>query len=173
MQTAHAGGFEAFEAAKWGSLLESLPNACYAQALHLGTTVCEEAKHLALRCGRLLSFQFADPCLDREAVRAAVAGASAATAGGARSADLVIISDLLCVQEGDQLERLVKWTLRLLPVGGHCALLHWAEGSPFNDASEDGVQLFIERTQPRLQPILRRRTPDFRLDILERIDCAA
>lgn len=171
MHTAHAGGVEAFEAAKWGSLLESLPNACYAQALHLGTTVCEEAKHLAQRCGRLLSFQFADPCLDREVVRAAVAGSPAAA--GARSADLVIISDLLCAQEAEQLDRLVKWTVRLLPVGGHCALLHWAEGSPFNAASEEGVQAFIARSQPRLQPLLRRRTPDFRLDILERIDCAA
>lgn len=170
MQTAQAGGFEAFEAAKWGSLLESLPNACYAQALHLGTTVCEEAKQLAQRCGRLLSFQFADPCLDREVVRAAVANSPAA---GARSADLVIISDLLCARDAEQLERLVKWTVRLLPVGGHCALLHWAEGSPFNTVSEEGVKAFIERAQPRLQPLLRRRTPDFRLDILERIDCAA
>jgi len=168
---AATGLMDAFEDAKWRSLLESLPNNFYKQAVLFGSLICDEAMRLADRCGRFLSFQLgghAGP-LDGPALKAALSGAATGAGVSSRSTDLVIISDLLCTESDRELERLAALTARALPTGGHCALLHWADGSLCGASGEAGAERFVRIANSRLQPLLRRRTPDFRLDILERV----
>lgn len=161
----------ALEDAKWDSLLESLPNAFYSQALHIGAFICTEAMRLADRCQRLLTFQlsvgFQD--LDRNALKAAVCGVASGAGVSSRSTDLLIISDLLPADQPEVLERLTALAARALPSGGHCALLHWTDDSPCGTSGEAGAEAFVRLAQSRLLPLRRRRTPDFRLDILERV----
>ncbi len=159
---------DAMENAKWGALVESLPQAFYERAVLLGTLLRQEAARVAEHCGRLLTLHFgtAGPKLDRLSVQEAIAGLS--PGARARSTDLLIIADVLgCSNEGD-IGRLAALTARALPRGGHCALLHWTDGSLCGDSGEAGAEDFVRLAQPRLQPLLRRRTPEFRLDILER-----
>lgn len=169
--TAPATFLGAFEDAKWGSLIESLPNSFYQQAVLFGSLICEEAMRIASRCGRLLSFQLSDQAgsLDTAALKAALAGAAAGGPVVSRATDLVIISDLLSTESDRELERAAALAARALPSGGHCALLHWADGSLCGASGEAGAERFVRIAQNRFQPLLRRRTPDFRLDILERI----
>lgn len=165
------GFVAAFEDAKWGSLLESLPNGFYEQVVLFGSLICDEAMRIADRCGRLLSFQLSGSFghIDAAALKAAVSGAAAGAGVVSRSTDLLIISDLLCTESDRELERVAALTARALPSGGHCALLHRADGSLCGASGEAGAERFVRIASNRLQPLLRRRTPDFRLDILERI----
>lgn len=159
---------EAMENAKWGALLDSLPQAFYERVLLLGTMLRQEAARVSDHCGRLLTLHFgtSDAKLDRVSVDDAIASLS--PGARARSADLLIIADVLGCSSEKDIGRLAALTARALPRGGHCALLHWSDGSLCGDSGEAGAEEFVRLAQPRLQPLLRRRTPEFRLDILER-----
>lgn len=160
---------EALADAKWHALIESLPQAFYERALLLGTLLRQGATRVSEHCGRLLTLHFGTigPKLDRVSVEEAITSLN--PGARARSADLLIIADVLgCSSEAD-IARLATLTARALPRGGHCALLHWADGSQCGDSGEAGAEEFVRLVQPRLQPLLRRRTPDYRLDILERV----
>lgn len=155
--------------AKWGALIESLPQAFYERALLLGTLLRQEAARITEHCGRLMTLHFGttSPKLDRISVQEAIASLS--PGARARSADLLIIADVLGCGHHGEIADLAMLTARALPRGGHCALLHWADGSQCGDSGEAGAEEFVRLAQPRLQPLLRRRTPEFRLDILERV----
>lgn len=156
---------EALENAKWGALIESLPQAFYGRALLLGARLRQEVTKISEHCGRLLTLQFGTQ-VDRRSVQEAIASLS--PDGGARSTDLLIIADMLGCGAPSEIGRLAALTARALPRGGHCALLHWTDGALCGVSGEAGAEEFVRLAQPRLQPLLRRRTPEFRLDILER-----
>lgn len=156
---------DALENAKWGALVESLPQAFYDRALLLGARLRQEVTKISEHCGRLLTLQFGTR-VDRKSVQEAILSLS--PDGGARSTDLLIIADMLGCGGADDIGRLAALTARALPRGGHCALLHWTDGSLCGASGEAGAEEFVRLAQPRLQPLLRRRTPEFRLDILER-----
>lgn len=158
-----SGLMAAFLQAKWGALLEALPNAFYAHAVLLGAAISQEAQRLAERCGDLMTLSVK---ADAVAVAAALATASGPQA---RAADLVIVSDLLRLGEETRLQQFAALAARALPPGGHLALLHWTDDSPFGGSGEAATHAFVSFAQPRLQPIWRKRTPDFRVDILERV----
>jgi SAM-dependent methyltransferase len=162
---------ETFETSKIQAAIEALPNAAYVNALEIGCGSGALTRKLALRCGALLA---------ADSSAAAVADARARTADLKQVRvrqltvpaelpegrfDLIVISGLLTRFDAATLQRVAGFVLESLAPEGHCLLVNWlAPGA----RSEIAADQFISRTSAALQPIMRRRPPHFRIDVLER-----
>jgi hypothetical protein len=127
------------------AIAEALPDAKYDRALAMGATHGVGRK-LSRRCAFL------------EVVRGAWRG----RAGD--ELDLVIVCDSLVGMDDLDRHTLLEQLMATLRSGGHLVLAHWLDEA----GADDAAAAFITLAEERLLPVSRRRTPHYRVDVLER-----
>jgi hypothetical protein len=127
------------------AIAEALPDPHYARAVGLGATHGLPRK-LNGRCGGM------------ELVLGAWSGAPA------HSLDLIVASDTLLRLSPPERERFLAHAVSALNPGGHLVLAHWLD----DDATDELVAEFMLLAETRLLPVSRRKTPYYRIDVLER-----
>jgi SAM-dependent methyltransferase len=128
------------------AVLQALPDTNYARAVQFGAHQSELTAKLAARCGQFVLQDGAGTGLD---------GAPC---------DLVILADVLGVWDDARLARVCAEMLDALAPGGHCVLMNWLHDG-IGDAAAERL---IAAAGEALLPILRRRMPLYRIDVLER-----
>jgi hypothetical protein len=123
------------------AIAEALPDQSYDFALAIGSTL-GLARKLSGRCVRLELTLGRDPT----------------------GVNLIIASD--CVAGLDQASRmaLLEEAVGALKPGGHLVLAHWLD----EEGADEDAAAFIALAEDRLLPVSRRRTPHYRIDVLER-----
>jgi hypothetical protein len=179
-------GFEpAFEAAisalaaheedRTHAALHALPDARYRDVIEFARRPSELTRKLAARASRLVSSVAAAPV--RPGPRADISDLdnvqsrdfTAPLALPARRYNLVVFTDILAALADADVDRLTSYTLATLAPGGHCLLVHWLAESDARLTGDAAAERLIGRTRDTLQPILRRRMPLYRVDVLERV----
>jgi hypothetical protein len=153
------------EEARIQSILDALPDPRYADALEIGAPSWLTRK-LALRCARLT---LAPTARAGEAARL-LSDAPNVQIDGAwigRSFNLIVVSDALTALASSERRMLAEQVAAALAPEGQIVLAHWLSerGRVSGDAA---AAAFIAAVGDSLLPILRRRTPHFRVDVLER-----
>jgi hypothetical protein len=155
------------------SALDALPDQSYREAIEFAPAITAFTRKLATRCARLISSTSAAPVdpLDRLAAAGDLPAHDfwSPRALPARRFDLIVFSDVLSVLGEHELDRVSAYALATLAPRGHCVMVHWlnAPGARLGgDAAAEGL---ITRAGEALQPLLRRRMPHFRVDVLERV----
>jgi len=142
------------------SALDALPEPHFREAIEFSAGVTAFTRKLAMRCERLVS------------------AASAKTLGSdfwspralpARRFDLIVFSDVLTAMDENELDRVTAYTLATLAPRRHCLLVHWLHSDNGLLTGDAAAERFIARAGDAMQPLLRRRMPHFRVDLLERV----
>ncbi len=172
---------ELHQASRILATLEALPEAHYASALEVGPTPAGLTRRLAARCARLTVADDASrPVLEmrRRATtlpHVAVRRMSEPYDLPRGPFDLLVIADHLNPLDERAITRLALRAVEVLAEGGHCVLAHWLkDGRGLKEGrgrliGDLKAGIFVGAAGEALQPVLRRRTPHYRLDVLERV----
>jgi len=161
-----------YEEDRLQSALDALPDATYREAIEFSPSVTLFTRKLAQRCTRLISSATGAPI---DATTLAVgaydplAAALIPSALPARPFNLIVFSDLLCELNDEELARVTSYALATLAPNGHCLLVHWLNGAGAKLDGDTAAERLINRAGDAMQPLLRRRMPHFRVDVLERV----
>jgi SAM-dependent methyltransferase len=158
-----------YERKKYEQTLAALPGRI-GSAFEVGCSIGVLTCQLALRCHSLLAVDVAEAalaearrrCADRANVT--IARMQIPQEWPARHFDLVLFSEVLYYFATDDLERTAMRARASITPGGHALLVHYILPTDYpasGDAATDG---FIARSG--LTPILQRREPQYRLDLL-------
>ena len=128
--------------------LHALPDAAYACGIEFSPRASALTEKLAARCTTLGQSD----------------GAAADLTSEWRY-DLMVFTDLLHRCDDTRAERLCAHALETLASGGHLVLVHWIN----NGAGDAAAERMITLAGDALAPITRRRTPLYRVDVLERV----
>lgn len=127
------------------AIADALPDAEYVRALGVGATQGLHHK-LAARCARLDTAinPFVEP--------------------SAAEFDLVVACDVLARLDAPRRDAFLTRAIAALAPGGHLVLAHWLDEADADKIAAD----FIAMAEPHLLPVSRRKTPHYRIDVLER-----
>lgn len=123
------------------AIADALPDQSYQFALAIGSTL-GLARKLARRCTRIELTLGSDPA----------------------GVDLIIASDCVAGLNEASRRALLEEAVSALKPGGHLVLAHWLD----EDGADDDAAAFVALAEDRLLPVSRRRTPHYRIDVLER-----
>jgi hypothetical protein len=156
------------------SALDALPEAEYADAIEFSHSVTPLTAKLASRTGRLVSSVGASRDIaELKTVTAAdniqSRPFSAPFALPGRKFNLIVFTDVLSVLADPEVDRLSEYALATLAPGGHVLLVHWLNDAGARISGDAAAERMISRAAPTFEPILRRRMPHYRLDVLERV----
>ena len=166
---------QAHEADRTHAAMHALPDARYRDAIEFASRASDLTRKLAARASRLVSSVAA--ARERPGPRADLSDLAnvqardftALRALPGRGYNLAVFTDLLGVVADADVDRLTAYMLATLAPGGHCLLVHWLAQSDVRLTGDAAAERVIARTRDGLQPILRRRMPLYRVDVLERI----
>ena len=127
------------------AISDALPDPQYVRALGLGATHGLQRK-LAARCARLDTA--INPFLEPSA----------------NGFDLVVACDVLTRLDAPKRDAFLARAIAALGSGGHLVLAHWLDEGDADKVAAD----FIALAEPHLLPVSRRKTPHYRIDVLER-----
>jgi len=123
------------------AIADALPDQSYEFALAIGSTL-GLARKVGGRCVRLELTLGPDPA----------------------GVDLIIASDCVAGLNEASKMALLEEAVGALKPGGHLVLAHWLD----DDGADEDAAAFIALAEDRLLPVSRRRTPHYRVDVLER-----
>lgn len=161
-----------YEQQKYEATLSALGTKRFQMALEVGCSIGVLTSRLARRCDTLVGLDFAPSAV-------ASARARCGLYPGVRIEqmqvprqwpqglfDLVLFSEVLYFLDKSDLTEICAQTLRSLLPGGQVLLVNYT-GTTDDPCSGDGAAtFFMNATAPALQPILQRREPNYRLDLL-------
>jgi hypothetical protein len=127
------------------AISDALPDPEYARALGLGATHGLRRK-LAARCARL--DMAINPFLESPA----------------GEYDLIVACDVLTRLDAPKRDAFLSRAMSALKSGGHLVLAHWLDEDEADKIAAD----FIALAETHLPPVSRRKTPHYRVDVLER-----
>lgn len=172
-------GFERwdYERDKYAATLAALPRERYGSALEVGCSIGVLTLALSARCDRLLSLDAAEAPL--AAARARLDGRPGVTLRRARvpeewpaeaadGFDLIVLSEVLYYFSRDDLADVAARAVASLRPGGDAVLVHWLPEAPYPLGGDEAVEGFLDAAGAALRPVLARREPLYRLDVLRR-----
>ncbi len=167
-------GDSAYEDAKYGLTLASLPCRRFRSALEVGCSIGVLSRKLAMRCDSLLA-------LDVSPVAIGLARRAAGNAPGLKFLlgevpedwpvgcyDLIVLSEVLYYLTAAEIATLARLVARDLDPGGHCVLVNWLGDTATPISGTEAAQRF-ERAFgrcARLGASRRFANAAFRLDLL-------
>lgn len=146
------------EDARIHAIVDALPDPRYADALGVGVNGGLRLK-LAERCARLGVVRLNEQSGKTTPPALLPAG----------QFNLIVLVDVLSFADEAVLDRLAAQTAEALAPEGHVVLAHWLRDKGARMAGDVAASRFVSRAGDNVQPILRRRTPHYRLDVLERV----
>ncbi|WP_395666076.1 class I SAM-dependent DNA methyltransferase [Methylocella sp.] len=163
----------AYEREKYAATLDALPRAAYPRALEIGCSIGVFTRGLAPRCGRLLALDCAEGALT--SARRRCAGLSNVSfvhmtvpdqwPDGAF--DLVTLSEVVYYFDRAGVARLAARVRDALAPQGQILLVHWLGETDYPLGADEAVTAFLEASRDFAAPLLRRRQPEYRLDLLQ------
>ena len=163
-----------YEALKYQTTIDSLPQDRYSNALEIGGSIGVLTALLAPRCDSLLSIDVSETaqqkaiarCRDLPKVRFKIA--SVPQDYPDEMFDLILLSEVGYYLSWDDLKKTQQLTLEHLQVGGHLLLVHWTLYAKDYPLTGDEVHdSFLQLEQIKHLEGLRKER--YRLDLFERI----
>ena len=141
-------------------------------ALEVGCSIGVLTSRLTAHCDKVLGLDFAPTAV-------AAARARCAPFPGVRieqmqvpqqwpegQFDLILFSEVLYFLDESDLMEICAHTTRSIVPGGRVLLVNYTGVTDDPGSGESAAAFFIRETAPTLQPILQRRDPQYRLDLL-------
>lgn len=163
-----------YEAQKYQTTINSLPQDRYSNALEIGGSIGVLSALLAQRCDSLLSIDVSETaqqkaiarCQDLPQVRFEIAQVPQAYPD--EMFDLTLVSEVGYYLNWNDLKQTQQQILKHLHVGGHLLLVHWTLFAKDYPLTGDEVHnSFLQ--QSRLKHLKGLRQERYRLDLFERI----
>ena len=162
----------AYERHKYEATLAALGTKRFQMALEVGCSIGVLTARLASRCDKVIGVDFAPSAV-------AAARSRCAPFPGVRieqrqvprqwpegQFDLILFSEILYfLNESDLMQACVHTERSILP-GGLVLLVNYTGLTDDPCSGDTAASFFIAATAPYLQPILQRREPNYRLDLL-------
>ena len=82
--------------------------------------------------------------------------------------DLIVLSEVLYYFCAEDIRQIAFKTLSTLAPGGLALLVHWTGETDYPCQGDPAVECFLAASGDRLIPLLNRREPKYRLDLLKR-----
>jgi SAM-dependent methyltransferase len=161
-----------YEQQKYEATLSALGSRRFQMALEVGCSIGVLTTRLAARCDKLTGLDFAPSAVAAARARCApFPGVSIEQMQVPRqwpegSFDLILFSEVLYFLDEDDLVDTCAHTLRSLLPGGLVLLVNYTGETDDPMSGDEAASSFIEAAAPTLQPILQRREPYYRLDLL-------
>jgi SAM-dependent methyltransferase len=164
----------AYERAKYAATLQACGPGPFPSALELGSSIGVFSALLAPRCGRLVTVDAAPSAVAAAQARLAslenveIVEGPIPEAVPAGPFDLVLASEILYYLRPAQLAGTFAALRDRLRPGGRLVAVHWRPAGPERPFTAADVHCAL-RSQAWLRPGLRGGTPDYLLDVLERV----
>lgn len=164
----------AYEQQKYDATLEALGSRRFTSALEVGCSIGVLTERLAARCEQVIGLDFApsaiaaarERCASYPAVRIEQMQVPRQWPEG--QFDLILFSEVLYFLDESDLKEICARTTRSILPGGRVLLVNYTGVTDDPGSGESAATFFIRETAPTLKPILQRRDPQYRLDLLER-----
>ena len=163
-----------YEAAKYQATLDALPHPRAARAFEAGCSIGVLTDRLADRCDTLLSADVAERALAQARLRLAakphvtIERRALPHDWPPGSFDLFVFSEVLYYLGRDDLAETARRTAASLRAGGAVIVVHWLGPTDYPLTGDDASTLFIDALRPTAVVTRSARSPDYRLDVLER-----
>ncbi|MBC9206254.1 methyltransferase domain-containing protein [Roseomonas aerophila] len=168
----------AYEQGKYAATLAALPRDRYRRGFEAACSVGVLTQMLAGRCDNLLATDAAaaplqtaqELCGHAPHVRFRQGRIPEDWPDGPH--DLIVLSEVLYYLDAADVQRVARQAAACLEPGGHVVLVHWlaAAEPPFPLRGDAASTLFITAAAPQLRVLAGHRTPQYRLDLLQRIE---
>lgn len=163
-----------YERAKYAATVASLPKPTYRAGLEIGCSIGVLTAQFADRCGTLVSTDVVqsaldsarDVCRDKSNVTFLLSVAPEEWPEG--KYDLIVLSEVLCFFDQDDLARMVARVESSLLPGGDVLIVNWLGETNFPLTGDEASDGFIERAAGFAHRIHQERTEKYRLDVLTR-----
>ncbi len=164
----------AYERAKYEATVTALPKPRYARGFEVGCSIGVLTRMLAARCDELLSVDAAETPLREARKRCAdlaeVRFARMRLPDEAPDAkfDLVVLSEVLYYCTREDIGRIARILEKALAPGGDIVLVHWTAPHDQPLDGDDAAEAFITAARDFTRVLKQDRTPQYRLDVLQR-----
>ena len=164
-----------YEALKYQTTIDSLPQDRYSNALEIGGSIGVLTALLASKCDSLLSIDVSETaqqkaiarCRDLPQVRFEIA--SVPQDYPDEMFDFILLSEVGYYLSWDDLKKTQQLTLEHLNVGGHLLLVHWTLYAKDYPLTGDEVHDSFLQLNDSLRHLQGMRKERYRLDLFERI----
>jgi cyclopropane fatty-acyl-phospholipid synthase-like methyltransferase len=163
-----------YERGKYAATLDALPRPRFRRGLEIGCSIGVMTGHLAARCDSLVAVDVSSVALDRarqscrDQTNVTFALMRIPSQWPAQTFDLVVLSEVLYYLSRRDVARTARNVLKTLEADGAVILVHWLGDTGVGRTGDDAASWFAGDVAPNLRVTLRRRTADYRLDVLSR-----
>ncbi len=167
-----------YEKRKYALTLAALPRAQYDAALEVGCSIGVLTRALAVRCDRLVAIDAAETALrqarERNTDRPTIGFARMVVPGDWPEGrfDLILLSEVVYYLTLPYVQRLARRISDGLAPGGDVVLVHWTGETDYPLSGDDAATALTRALAGIAHPIRADRHPEFRLDILRRLQAA-
>jgi SAM-dependent methyltransferase len=163
----------AYEQQKYEATLSALGSQRFQMALEVGCSIGVLTERLSSRCDRIIGLDFAPSAVAAARARCApypnirIEQMQVPQQWPLGQFDLILFSEVLYfLNESDLMETCAHTGRSILP-GGRVLLVNYTGETDDPGTGDTAASFFIKATAPYLQPVLQRREPHYRLDLLE------
>ena len=167
-------GTTAYERGKYAATLAALPRTHFRCGLEIGCSIGVMTRQLAPRCDALLAVDVSHTALARareacrELTNVTFARLQVPAQWPAGRFDLVVLSEVLYYLARDDVAATAGSVLDTLERNGAVVLVHWLGDTGVARTGDEAAAWFIANVAPPLRVTLRKRTAQYRLDVLAR-----
>ncbi len=163
-----------YESAKYAATLAALPNARYQSALEVGCSIGVFTRMLAERCEALLAIDPAERALGAARRRCRANPNVTFNRMAAPNQwplgwfDLIVLSEVVYYFTRPQTARLADCIETTLRPGGHVILVHWLGETDYPLSGDEAADALLGDAASFTKLLRQERTPEYRLDLLQR-----
>jgi SAM-dependent methyltransferase len=165
---------DSYEQGKYDATMEALGDRRFAAAFEVGCSIGVLTRRLAARCDVVVAVDVAAAalaqartrCADQKQVR--IAGMRVPADWPSGRFDLILLSEVLYFLDLNDLRATAGQVLGSLAPEGLVLLVNWRGDTAAPFTGEAAADLFLQSCGDRLSPLLQRREPAYRLDLLSR-----
>jgi 2-polyprenyl-3-methyl-5-hydroxy-6-metoxy-1,4-benzoquinol methylase len=163
----------AYEAEKYAATLAALPRDHFRSGLEVGCSIGILTQLLATRCDCVLGVDVSAVAITRaiqlaqHATHICFARLEIPVAWPAERFDLVIVSEVLYFLTPEQIVTTAGRIVDSLDADGVVGVVNWLGENDMKMTGDQAADMFIDQLQPALHRSERRRTMQYRIDILE------
>lgn len=174
-------GFETseYEANKYKTTLQALPDKTYRNALEIGCSIGVLTKLLAERCENLLATDVSQKALDRAIERCrnieniTFKKSKFPQELPSDDFDLIMVSEVAYYLSAEDWNSAMEKFLKIIRIGGHIVLVHWLP--EVHDYPQTGDQVhhsFAEFMNEKMKNVFHTRAENYRIDVWEKLETA-
>jgi 2-polyprenyl-3-methyl-5-hydroxy-6-metoxy-1,4-benzoquinol methylase len=164
-----------YEQGKYEATLSSLGTRRFTRALEVGCSIGVLTERLAGCCDQVIGLDFAPSAIAAARVRCApypgvrIEQMRVPRQWPAGEFDLILFSEVLYFLNESDLTGICAHTQGSILPGGRVLLVNYTGVTDDPCSGEAAAAFFIKQTASTLRPILQRREPQYRLDLLARL----